>query len=78
MRESRPIPVITSRASAPTRSHRLAISFAKPIFIARNALAAYLIISALVSVVVTSGTRAMPAGRGINQGASKRCSTNGR
>ena len=52
MRESSPMPAITSVASAPTRSQMFAISLAKPIFIARNALAAYLIISALVSVVV--------------------------
>ena len=56
MRESSPMPAITSGASAPTRSQILAISLAKPIFIARNALAAYLIISALVSDVVNSGT----------------------
>ena len=59
MRESRPMPAITSGASAPTRSQMLAISLAKPIFIARNALAAYLIISALVSEVASSGTEIM-------------------
>ena len=48
MRESRPMPAMTSGPSAPTRSQMLAISLAKPIFMARNALAAYLIISALV------------------------------
>ena len=78
MRASRPMPAITSGASAPTRSQMLAISLAKPIFTARNALAAYLIISALVSVVVTTGTCVMPAGRGRKAGASKLCSTSGR
>ena len=62
MRESRPMPAMTSGPSAPTRSQMLAISLAKPIFIARNALAAYLIISALVSEVVSSGTEIMDDG----------------
>ena len=42
----------------------LAISLANPIFIARNALAAYLIISALVWEVLTSGTWLSAAGFG--------------
>ena len=49
------MPVITSVTSAPTRSQMFAISFAKPIFIARNEFAEYLIISALVSEVANSG-----------------------
>ncbi len=78
MRESRPMPVITSVASAPTRSQMLAISLAKPIFMARKALAAYLIISALVSEVVTSGT-GVETGRAAARpgGGSKFCSTSG-
>ena len=76
MRESRPMPAITSVASAPTRSQILAISLAKPIFIARNALAAYLIISALVSVVVTTGARASGRPR-QERGRVERCSTSG-
>ena len=46
MRLSSPIPFATTCTSAPTRSHRLAISLMKPIFTARNAFEAYLIISA--------------------------------
>src|ERR1035438_9930984 len=56
----------------------LATSLANPILTARNALAAYLIISALVSVVVTTGTCATAAGRGRKAGASKLCATSGR
>src|SRR6478609_5857920 len=73
MRESSPIPLITSVASAPTRSQMLAISLANPIFIARKALAAYLIISALVSVVVNRGVDFMPVGRGTPGGGSNDC-----
>ena len=69
MRESRPIPVITSVASAPTRSQMFAISLAKPIFIARKAFAAYLIISALVRDVASSVAVVIPAGRGTPGGA---------
>ena len=47
MRLSRPMPRATSCTSAPTSSHRSAISLMKVIFIARNALAAYLISSAV-------------------------------
>ncbi len=46
MRLSRPMPRATSCTSAPTFSHRSAISLMKVIFIARKALAAYLISSA--------------------------------
>src|ERR1017187_1669505 len=71
MRESKPIPVMTSVTSAPTRSQILAISLANPIFMARNALAAYLIISALVREVVNNGVAWMEEGRGRPGGGSK-------
>ena len=45
MRLSSPMPRATSWTSAPTASHRSAISLMKVIFIARKALAAYLISS---------------------------------
>src|SRR3954463_12120048 len=77
IRESSPIPAITSGPSAPTRSQIFAISFAKPIFIARNALAAYLIISALVSEVESSGTDTIDEGRGTPGGGVKTCATSG-
>ena len=64
-------------ASAPTRSQMLAISLAKPIFIARNALAAYLIISALVREVASSGTEIMDDGRGTPGGGVKTWATSG-
>ena len=47
MRSSRPMPRATSRTSASRRSQRSAISLMKVTFIARNTLAAYLIISEL-------------------------------
>src|SRR5579864_5137116 len=78
MRVSMPIPAITSVDSAPTRSQMLAISLANPIFIARNALAAYLIISALVSDVVNNGVDCTAIGRGNPGGGSKLCDTSGR
>ena len=78
MRESSPMPAITSVASAPTRSQMLAISLAKPIFIARNALAAYLIISALVSEVVNSGAEIMRRRAAARRAAGRRlCATSG-
>src|SRR5690242_6781445 len=77
MRESSPIPAITSGASAPTRSQILAISLANPIFIARKALAAYLIISAEVSDVASSGTDTIDDGRATHGGAVKLCATSG-
>ncbi len=64
------MPFSTSFASAPTRSQILAISFANPILVARKEFDPYLIISALVSVVMTSGTRpGALAARGRNGGA---------
>src|SRR3954465_2697597 len=77
IRESSPTPAITSGASAPTLSQMFAISLAKPIFIARNAFAAYLIISALVSDVVSSGTEISDEGRGTPGGGVKTCATSG-
>ena len=47
MRLSRPMPRATSCTSAPTFSHRSAISLMKVILVARKALAAYLISSAV-------------------------------
>ena len=45
MRLSRPMPLATCWTSAPTASHRSAISLMKVIFMARKALPAYLISS---------------------------------
>src|SRR5581483_138559 len=56
IRRSNPTPRITSVTSAPTDSHIDAISFAKLIFVARNELAAYFIISALATSVMSKGT----------------------
>ena len=55
MRLSRPIPRATSMTSAPVSSQTLAISLMKLIFVARNALAASLTISAEAMSVRTSG-----------------------
>ena len=46
MRASEPMPLRTISTSAPTRSHRLAISFMNEMRVASMALAAYLVISA--------------------------------
>ena len=54
MRWSRPIPRATSRTSAPTCSHTLAISLMNEIFVARKAFEAYLIISAVGTVARTT------------------------
>ena len=54
MRWSRPMPWATVRTSAPTCSHTLAISLMKEIFVARKALEAYLIISAVGTLVRTT------------------------
>src|SRR5262249_44471368 len=62
MRLSSPKPRTTSLTSEPTRSQMLAISFAKLILVARNALAAYLIISAEARSVVTTGIAVTSAG----------------
>ena len=55
MRPSLPMAAATSRALAPTCSQRFAISLIKVIFVARKALEAYLIISAVSGVVTTTG-----------------------
>ena len=47
MRASSPIPRATSSTSAPARSHKSAISLMNVTFIARNALAAYFVNSAV-------------------------------
>ena len=49
------MPLATSVTFAPVTSHTLAISLMNEIFVARNALAASLIISALAMSVRTSG-----------------------
>src|SRR5579859_6236095 len=51
MRESVPIPSRTCSTSAPTASHTLATALIKEIFIARKALEACLISSALLALV---------------------------
>ena len=53
MRSSRPIPRATSSTSAPTSSQRSAISLMNVILVARNALAAYLMSSAVRRCVKT-------------------------
>ncbi len=53
MRSSRPMPRATSVTSAPTSSQTLAISLMKEILVARKALEASLIISALATSVRT-------------------------
>ncbi len=48
------MPLATVRTSAPTCSHTLAISLMKEILVARKALEAYLIISAVATLVRTT------------------------
>ncbi len=55
MRSSKPIPRATSVTSAPVSSQTFAISLMKEIFVARNALAASLTISADSMSVRTIG-----------------------
>ncbi len=55
MRLSSPMPRATSCTSAPTRSHRSAISLMKVILVARKALAAYFVSSAVRREVHTIG-----------------------
>src|SRR5206468_5081019 len=55
IRWSSPIALATTWISAPTRSHRLAISLMKETLVARKALDAYLIISAEGRSVMTNG-----------------------
>src|SRR5258706_1796771 len=56
MRPARPIERETSWTSAPTASQSAEISLMKLIFVARNALLAYLISSAVATFVTTNGT----------------------
>src|SRR5262249_59798806 len=55
IRMSWPMPRRTSLTSAPSRSHRLAISLMKLIFVASMALATYLVISALSGDMTRKG-----------------------
>ncbi len=57
MRLSAPMPTATSFTSAPSASQMLAISLMKEIFVARKALDAYLIISAVRRSVTMMGAR---------------------
>ncbi len=63
MRLSRPMPRATCCTSAPTASHRSAISLMKVIFIARKALAAYLISSEVRRSVNRIGVSFRNSGR---------------
>ena len=63
MRLSSPMPRATSCTSAPTFSQRSAISLMKVIFVARNALAAYLISSAVRRPVNSIGAWLSYSGR---------------
>ena len=51
------MPVRTSRTSAPTFSHSVAISLMKEILVANMQLAAYLVISALRTLMTMSFSR---------------------
>ena len=55
MRGSYPMPSATSRTSAFTASHRLAMALMYEILVARNAFEAYLIISADAGSVTRMG-----------------------
>ena len=55
MRPSRPMPRAMSWTSPPTRSHRFAISLMNEILVARKALAAYFVSSAVAMFVSTKG-----------------------
>ena len=59
MRGSYPMPSTTSFTSAPTPSHTAAIAFTNDTLVARNALLAYLIVSAEAGSVTMCGD-AMP------------------
>ena len=63
MRLSRPMPLATCCTSAPTASHRSAISLMKVIFIARKAFDAYLISSEVRRLVNTIGVSLRFSGR---------------
>jgi hypothetical protein len=72
MRSSRPIPLATSMTSAPVSSQTLAISLMNEIFVARNALAASLTISADAMSVRTSSPVASPPSSGRAAGGRAR------
>jgi hypothetical protein len=55
MRRSSPMARETTLTSAPSTSQRFAISLMKEIFVARNAFEAYLISSAVCTLVLTMG-----------------------
>ena len=63
MRPSRPMPRATSWTSAPTFSQRSAISLMKVILVARKALPAYLVTSAVSMLVNTIGVWMRLSGR---------------
>ena len=69
MRESEPTPAQTSVISAPTHSAMLATVFTNEIFMAKNALAACLISSALLALVMM-----IRAFRGAASGAGMKLS----
>jgi hypothetical protein len=63
MRLSRPTALATSVTSLPILSHRSANSLMNAIFVARNALAAYLVSSAFSQPVTTIGMPFRVSGR---------------
>ena len=63
IRRSRPSPLATAWTSAPTRSHRSAISLMKVTLVARKLLVAYLISSAVSSEVNRIGVWIRLSGR---------------
>ena len=68
IRSSSPIPRATSTTSAPVSSQTLAISLMKLIFVARNAFAASLTISALLTSVRTSSPGPEPPFSSVSSG----------
>ena len=65
MRRSIPMPLATVWTSAPSASHRLAISLMKEILVARKEFEAYLMSSAVSSVVTTIGVSSRNSGSWI-------------
>src|SRR5919108_420465 len=70
MRASWPMPRRTSLMSAPSRSHRLAISLMKLILVASMALAAYFVISADSGVITRNGCSVRKNGAYSSRSAS--------
>ena len=60
MRRSYPTPCITSFTSAPTASHSAATELVYDSFMARNELAAYLMVSAEAGSVTSTGASRPP------------------